>query len=799
MTAHQETCWPEAIWNTDANIKYIQPFFTTGINYFEMCQGNKKAQREWWLFNAFKYRDSKYYAGDAVDTFAFFRAYDKGNVTVTPYQHLWPRVEYTRSYPYTVRSKRNVPNVMINKMDNVQDTEIWIDSIDRIVSLGDMSALMTDTVDFAKAAKLQEVILGNPTEGYANTHLSELSLGTNRLLTYLNVENCTNLSKAISVESCANLEVVKAKGSALPAIDFPIGGHLKELYLPDTFSNLTLRNQHMIEVFDLSTYENLTSMWIDDTPGLPIEEILLNSPKLNRVRLVNLTWQVSNEDNLKTIFNKLKTCAGLDANGKNVDKAVVTGYIEINSISDDFLEELNEYFPELIVIVDGKTRFFLRYVNWNNELLYKYAISQGSNAIDPVQNGLIETPIKEGSEDTRYSYTGWSSLPTNIQGPQNMVALYATEFRIQFLDGDNNVVNTQWIIAGESAIDPVENGLINIPVKSSDVQYNYVYAHWNETFTEIVSPMNVTPYFTAFLRDYPVYFYNGDEKLQESRVYYGNFAVYEGEESEIKKKIGGVPSDYYEFASWSPSLSEPVTGTTYFYAQYVFDGYIEDSWETIITNVSTGNSDAYGFGGKKKINLIYTNLGQTYTQDVEFEIVDKNHDILENIDPSYNNGAEKAGLTFRCELPLNRTINNGPKTVGTSSGLNIGGWEICDVRTWLNDEFFECLPDILIKNIKSVEKISDLGYQEKGLKTTYDKIFLPSLEELNIKNSNFTVLGQGTPYVLFSDNASRKSDIMYWTRSTYPMTHIWCAIDLNGYASYSGGGNKSKIIFFFCI
>ena len=71
--------------------------------------------------------------------------------------------------------------------------------------------------------------------------------------------------------------------------------------------------------------------------------------------------------------------------------------------------------------------------------------------------------------------------------------------------------------------------------------------------------LTITPTFSSFLRSYPVYFYNGNEKLQETRIYYGNYARYDGNEDEIKKIVGGVPSDYYEFASWSPSLDEPIT------------------------------------------------------------------------------------------------------------------------------------------------------------------------------------------------------------------------------------------------
>jgi hypothetical protein len=50
-------------------------------------------------------------------------------------------------------------------------------------------------------------------------------------------------------------------------------------------------------------------------------------------------------------------------------------------------------------------------------LLHKYAASIGENVIDPVAQGIIETPTMNPTEDTKYEYREWSSLPTNIQGP----------------------------------------------------------------------------------------------------------------------------------------------------------------------------------------------------------------------------------------------------------------------------------------------------------------------------------------------------------------------------------------------
>jgi hypothetical protein len=89
----------------------------------------------------------------------------------------------------------------------------------------------------------------------------------------------------------------------------------------------------------MESYNSINTLWIDDTPNLPIEELLLNTPKLDRVRIVNTSWTVSSESNLRTIFNKLKNCGGLDANGSNTidNMAVMTGELHIDSISDEFL------------------------------------------------------------------------------------------------------------------------------------------------------------------------------------------------------------------------------------------------------------------------------------------------------------------------------------------------------------------------------------------------------------------------------------------------------------------------------
>jgi hypothetical protein len=129
------------------------------------------------------------------------------------------------------------------------------------------------------------------------------------------------------------------------------------------------------------------------------------------------------------------------------------------------------------------------------------------------------------------------------------------------------------------------------------------------------------------------------------------------------------------------------------------------------------------------------------------------------------------------------------------------------MRAWLNsDEFYGSLPEDLRQGIKTVIKKSDNGYYDYQNKTpeiteTEDKIFIASLEELNVTNNYYTMPGQGEPYLLFTDNYSRKLDDVYLTRSTAGRygIHMFCTIDLDGRPYITGGSARNGVVVYFCI
>ena len=816
MKAHQET-WPEVAWNWDAQFKYLEPFHL-GSNNLAMLQGNKASQRDWWLYNAFKYRDSKYQAGESLTNYIHLRLYEAGEINVVPYSHLYTRVKFGQAKDETQRTFRDqTARFTTEGIADLNDLETHIYSADRLVDIGDLSALKVGYCDVSPAIKLGRLILGSEADGYTNPNLKTLNIGRNELLQEINVSNCTGLgtpdktgaipTAVIDASKCPSLEVLKAKGTSVLGANFTDGGRLREVYLPGTVTSITLRNQHNLETFELESYANISTILIDNTANMPIEEMVANAGKLDRVRITNQTWTASSESALLATVRKLAACDGLSADGSTtLEKTpIVTGRAHVTSISDAALEEINTLFPELIVVENGVPKLFMRYLNYDNTLLYRYVINAGQDAIDPIAEGYISEPNREDTETAEYTFIGWSELPTNVQKAYNIIAKYDGRFRLDFCDLEGNILNSQWINYGEDAIEPVTGGLINAPEKPSTEQYNYEFSGWDRNYTEVKEPLVLKPSFNAILRSYKVFFMNDTKVLQESIVLYGSYATFTGDTTTIKKIIGGEESIYYEFSGWSPNPDKPITGNTWYYAQFVFDGYIKDDWATIAAAAASGDVSAYGIGGRKVLR--YSTDGENYST-VELEIVGKNHDILVEQNDSYNNGANTAALTFICKVLSNeaRIMNGKQHSIGANSSLNTGGWAVSELRTWMNDTLFAALPTELQQAIKPVVKESDNGFFASTIRITQDILWVPSDRELNCENTNLVIGGQGEPYVVYTNANSRvKSNIAggvsnYWTRSTGKEgQHFYRYIDSSGYPGNLGAANKAGIAWGFCI
>ena len=568
-----QAVWPETVWNEDAYEKYLEPLLNdNNDSYLKMLQGNKASQREWWLHNGFRYRDSKYQTGDANKQFITLRCYQVGDITVTPYSHIWPRIKYG-SYTVTERSKRNVPTTLNCPLDMMDDTEVYIYSADRLAEIGDLSPMQVGYADFSMAVKLQKLKLGDGASTYQNTRLTELYVGNNDLLSELDIQNCVNLKQAVDLSDCSGLETIRAKGSSVTALTLPVGGQIKTMELPGTITNLTIREQKQLTNLSVDSYSNIKTLRIENTPNVPIEDIILGGGTFDRVRLVGIEWTAESGETLAACVAKLLACGGMDANGGNTDKAVVNGRVYVDSISSETLETIYDNFPELVVVVNGVVNYIIRYVNFDGTVLYKAQVTEGGNAIDPVALKYINAPTREATDDCAYVFRDFGTLPTNINKNYTLVAQYTNIWTIYYLDVDGAELYRAQVTEGDNAIDPVALGYIDTPTREGTVDYGYLFISWSELPTNVQAAQNV---YAQYVEAWAVRFYNEGVLVNIQYVQDGLDAV------------DPIEVEY---------ISTPTKESDKYY-HYTFSG-----WNKELTNITAAVS----------INAVYTETERTYT------------------------------------------------------------------------------------------------------------------------------------------------------------------------------------------
>ena len=295
--------WPEAIFNEDAWFKYLAPLEEKGsAAYLAMLQGTKAEQRKWWLYNRFKYIDSKYNAGDSLTDVVTLRGYAKSNITLTPYADVYCTVKFG-SYLVQARGARNQSYEMVCPLDNVNDTEIYIYSASQLADVGDLSGLKVGYAEFVYATKLQQLILGSADADYSNGNLQTLYLGSNKLLKKLDVRNCTGLGtgdqKTVDLSGCSGIEEVYLDGTSITGVSLPNGGVLRILHLPETVTSLTIRNQPSLADLSCPSFSNISTLWLENTGETVDTMSMVQALRTGaRVRIFGFTWNVDTLDDI---------------------------------------------------------------------------------------------------------------------------------------------------------------------------------------------------------------------------------------------------------------------------------------------------------------------------------------------------------------------------------------------------------------------------------------------------------------------------------------------------------------------
>ena len=570
-----QAVWPEAIWNEDAYYKYLEPLIEDGSGiYLPMLQGSKSEQRKWWLYNRFRYIDSKYYAGDSLKDFITLRGYAKSDITVEPYADIYANIKYG-SYMVQKRALRGDTYTLECPLDNVNDTEIYIYSASQLKSVGDLSGLKVGLADFSMATKLQSLKIGDSSPDYFNGNLKSLTLGNNVLLHTLDARNCPNLGseeqQTIDISGCTNIENIYLTGTSIKSINLPDGGILKTLYLPDTISNLKICNQQSLSDFYMPNYSNITSLRLENV-GSIIDTIgiINNINEGSRIRLIGIDWTVDTVESLNAIFNKLSTMRGLDENDNNLNSAVISGRIRVNeSVPIDVINNYYSLFPEIVIDDGSNDIYIVQYRNWDGTVLYTLRLSEGEDAIDPIEAGYIDAPTRPSDDSYSYQFIGWNSIPTNVKKHTVVIANYNTNVAVNFyVDGEK--IYSAYVVRGNAAQDPIALGKIDVPTKTGTDDLHYVFDRWDNLPTNVQKPTTVN---AVFANVYPVRFY----ATSDSPTPLYSQWVKEGEDSYDPIQVDGwdVPVDIMVveneqklvYVAWD-NLPTGVSGICQVYATY---------------------------------------------------------------------------------------------------------------------------------------------------------------------------------------------------------------------------------------
>lgn len=481
--------WPEALWNEDAMFKYVWPYtrpdpgtVTTDESGNELSKkmlGSKAEQRKWWLYNRFRYMDSKWHAGDAIanNNRVTLRGTQTMDITITAFKNMYAEIEYGNDRQKSRVSAgesvtlHNYGEFTLDEFGNGEQI-INIFSADAIEYLGDLSGLvLKEILNLGNAKNLKELIIGS--DGTViNSILSSVSVGRNKMLKKLKARNCTALAEIQGLNNCTYIEEVDLRNTIVKSVETPDGGWLKKLYLPASVEVLSILNQERLSDFRIEGNSNLKNVTITGTyrypsSNLDTKALLMGANNITRCHVENVDWELDDASLLLTLagldFDKIYESNTYWTLNNNLD---LTGTILISKWTDS---EKGAILKALMGITDlnsgvltddgantsytdnGLTLKFansgnvsyhtVEFVDEDNHTICTQIVRHGENAIDPTELPVtsprhIETPTKHKTRDKIYIFSGWNRLNSSgiVIGHSLENITTNTVFKVNFIE-----------------------------------------------------------------------------------------------------------------------------------------------------------------------------------------------------------------------------------------------------------------------------------------------------------------------------------------------------------------------------
>lgn len=858
MFETHQSKWAEAIFNEDAWFKYIDPLVNDNdAAYLSMALGSKAEQRKWWLYNRFRYIDSKYSAGDTLTDYIMIRpgAIDSG-ITITPYADIYASIKWDNDIDM-VRATHGQPITLPCPYTQAGNNVVSILNASQLASVGDLSGFKCRTANFASATRLQYIKVGDGSSSYENPNLLELNVGNNQLLGTVDARNCTSLATTVDLSGATNVEYVYFDGTAVTAVALPIGGILKELRLPSTITNLTVRNQPAITTFYMPSYSNITTLRIENcSSAIPIYTILTSIQANSRVRILGLNLTLTTTAQVENFYDFLDTMRGLDENGDNLDKAVVSGTITgLGTITGAWLAQMKARYPNIDIEYEHINSNLYYYNYDGSQLLYTEQINDGG---DGTYNGTPTRPA-----DARYIYTfaGWSTTPNgdveenatkHVTADRNVYATYTTvgqKYTVRFYNGTTLIQTVTDVLYDGTA---VYTG--TTPVYEDDPS-NFEFIGWNPSNENIKGNTDCYAQYKD-LRTPVVKYITGsiDEYISENNTTkiatYALSTLYNLKT--VKAPVVSVENsafdntDNVEYIEFSNTL--PVTINNYALNILKLKTLIlrSTSLSTLASNDGmTQTPISQGIGGiyvpsdlvssyktASNWSLYASNIYPINNYPVtDFStITDSWEQIIASIDNNtyktkYNVGDTKkininnidvyAQIVAFDRDVLSDGITTVPITFITrqicfqdtihDNLVMENAWSGCLLRQKLNNDILSTIDPTITSRIKEVQKTYMTTNASSSTTTLTDKLWIPSAKEI------YTGSGYENSGVVYTDFFNREYkkikysfDIQcrdrWWLRTPYSSSASqFCAVTYLGSITYVTATTECGVVIGFCL
>ena len=164
--------------------------------------------------------------------------------------------------------------------------------------------------------------------------------------------------------------------------------------------------------------------------------------------------------------------------------------------------------------------------------------------------------------------------------------------------------------------------------------------------------------------------------------------------------------------------------------------FSEDSWETIVANVKAGNTSAYKVGDTKEIAL----TGFTNTEENSNGLYTIRVANTKTPEECNTEGFSQTACGFVIEFVDIITTH-----AMNSSNTNVGGWPASEMRTYVNNDIYNALPEGLKENIINTKVVSGHGSTDGETNfTSEDKIYLLSIKEVWGKEGTTNTINHDT-------------------------------------------------------